>query len=50
MITNTKKYEGMKFNEMPTEKQVLKEKDKIAKTESEEEGMSNGFETKGKNK
>ena len=35
---------------MPTEKQVLKEKDKIAGTESKEEGMSNGSETKGKNK
>ena len=52
MITNTKKYEGMKFiyeKEMPTEERVLKEKDEIAGTESEEEGMSNGSEMEGKN-
>ena len=34
---------------MPTEEQVPKEKDKIAGTESKEEGMSNGFEIEGKN-
>ena len=42
----------MKFiyeKEMSTEKQVLKEKDKIAGIESEEERMSNGFEMQGKN-
>ena len=53
VITNTKKYEGMKFiseKETPTEEQVLKEKDEIAETKSEEEGMSNGFEMQGKNK
>ena len=52
VITNTKKYEGMKFiykKEMTTEKQVPKEKDEIAGTESEEEGMNNGSETQGKN-
>ena len=52
MITNTKKYERMKFiyeKEMPTEEQVLKEKDEIAGTESEEEGMSNSSEMEGKN-
>ena len=52
MITNTKKYEGMKFiykKEMPTEEQIPKEKDEIAGMESEEEGMSNSFEIEGKN-
>ena len=52
IITNTKKYEGMKFiykKEMPTEEWVLKEKDKIVGTESEEEGMSNDSEMQGKN-
>ena len=52
MITNAKKYEGMKFiyrKEMPTEEQVLKEKDKIAGMESEEEGMSNSFKIESKN-
>ena len=53
VITNTKKYEGMKFiykKETPTEEQIPKEKDEIAETESEEEGMSNGSEMQGKNK
>ena len=52
MITNTKKYERMKFiyeKEMPTEEWVSKEKDEIAGTESKKEGMSNGSKTKGKN-
>ena len=53
MITNAKKYEGMKFiyeKEMPTEEQVPKKKDEIAGMESKEEGMSNGSEMEGKNK
>ena len=52
MITNTKKYEGTKFiykKETATEEQVFKEKDEIARTESEEEEMSNGSEMQGKN-
>ena len=52
MITNTKKYERTKFiyeKEMPTEKWISKEKDKIAGMESKEEGMSNGSKTEGKN-
>ena len=43
----------MKFiyeKEKPTEKWISKEKVKIAGTESKEKGMSNGSETKGKNK
>ena len=42
----------MKFiykKETPTDERVPKEKDKIAETESEEEGMSNGSEMQGKN-
>ena len=34
---------------MPTEEQVSKEKDKIAEIKSEEEGMNNSSEMKGKN-
>ena len=52
MIINAKKYEGTKFiykKETSTEEWVPKEKDEIAGTESKEEGMSNGFETEGKN-
>ena len=52
MITNAKKYEGMKFiykKEMPTEEQIPKEKNEIAKMERKEEGMSKGSETQGKN-
>ena len=53
MITNAKKYEGMKFiyeKEKPTEEWVPKKKVEIAGMESKEEGMSNSFEMEGKNK
>ena len=51
MITNAKKYEGMKFiyeKKTPTKKRIPKEKDEIVEIEREEEGMSKGSETQGK--